>query len=416
MRRTRPRFAVLAFAALALVSCTSSVTTGEGTDTTATPPSRSTPPSRAAPTSAASSASAAATSPTSRAATSSAPALAPAQRVFAAMSERERVGQLLMVDCPSSGVADATRTAITRYHVGAVILDGTSYAGRAAIRGVTSQLRSLAPRAAGLFIATDQEGGQVQRLQGPGFSRIPDAVTQGRESTPTLLAQARTWGGQLRRAGVNLNLAPVLDVVPPGSTSNPPIGDLSREYGHSPITVTVAGITVANGMTAAGIDVTAKHFPGLGRVAGNTDTTAGVRDFVTTRHDAYLAPFRAAVQADVPFVMVSTAIYTKIDPANPAAFSRTIVTGMLRGDLGFRGVIISDDVGVAAQVAQFSPGQRAVRFVAAGGDVVLTVDATQAGPMTAALLARANADPAFKRLVDAAALRVLQAKQARGLL
>ena len=332
------------------------------------------------------------------------------------MSERERVGQLLMVDCPSSGVTDTTRTAIKRYRVGAVILDGTSYAGRATIAGVTAQLRSLAPRAAGLFIATDQEGGQVQRLQGPGFTRIPDALTQGQEPAPTLLAQARTWGAQLRRAGINVNLAPVLDVVPPGSTSNPPIGDLSREYGHTPTTVTVAGITVANGLRASGIDATAKHFPGLGRVAGNTDTSAGVRDFVTTRHDAYLAPFRAAVQAHVPFVMVSTAIYTRIDPANPAAFSPAIVTGMLRGDLRFPGVIISDDVGVAAQVARFSPGQRAVRFVAAGGDMVLTVDATQAGPMTAALLARAKADPVFSRLVDAAALRVLQAKQARGLL
>ena len=96
----------------------------------------------------------------------------------------------------------------------------------------------------------------------------------------------------------------------------------------------------------------------------------------------------------------------------PAAFSHTIVTGMLRDDLGFGGLIISDDVGVAKQVADRSPGQRAVDFVAAGGDIVLTVDAGQAGEMTAALLAKARADPAFKRQVDAAALRVLQAKQA----
>jgi beta-N-acetylhexosaminidase len=169
-------------------------------------------------------------------------------------------------------------------------------------------------------------------------------------------------------------------------------------------------------MRAAGIATTVKHFPGLGRVAGNTDTTGGVTDQVTTRHDAYLAPFAAAVQAGTPLVMMSTAIYTRIDPQHPAAFSPTIVTGMLRGDLGFRGLIISDDLGAARQVSGYSVGARAVDFIAAGGDIVLTVVANQAATMTQALLARAEADPSFKAKVDAAALLVLQEKQRLGLL
>lgn len=407
MMRRSNALVVLIVVPLALAACTSSGThSGPSTAATHTSAAGSVAP----PTTPASHTSTPRTSSTSAAPQSA------AQRVLGTMTLRQRVGQLLMVDCPSSGVSNATRTAITRYHVGAVILDGTSYAGRGAISGITAQLRGLAPVNAGLFIATDQEGGQVQRLQGPGFARIPDAVTQGQEPIDTLLRQAHTWGDQLRAAGININLAPVLDVVPPGSTANPPIGDLDREYGRTPLTVTLAGLAFANGMTEAGIDVTVKHFPGLGRVAGNTDTTSGVKDFVTTRDDPYLAPFRAAVQRNVPFVMISTAIYTKIDPANPAAFSHLIVTGMLRGDLGFRGVVVSDDVGAAAQVAQYSPGQRAVRFIAAGGDVVLTVIASQAAAMTDALVARAKTNPSFKRLVDAAALRVLQAKQARGLL
>jgi beta-N-acetylhexosaminidase len=118
----------------------------------------------------------------------------------------------------------------------------------------------------------------------------------------------------------------------------------------------------------------------------------------------------------VPFVMMSTAIYRRIDPTRPAAFSHSIVTGILRDEFGFHGVVISDDLGAAKQVAQYSPGQRAVDFVAAGGDVVLTVDASQAGEMTAALLRKARTSASFKRTIDAAALRVLQAKQARGLL
>jgi beta-N-acetylhexosaminidase len=332
------------------------------------------------------------------------------------MSERERVGQLLMVDSSTTGVGPATITAIQQYHVGSVILDGTSYAGLQETAAVTSQLQQLAPAGVGLFVATDQEGGLVQRLQGPGFTRIVSAVQQGMIAPATLRGYAAGWASQLRNAGVNVNLAPVLDTVPAGFGSNPPIGDLDREFGHIPRVVTTHGLAVARGMAAGGVDATVKHFPGLGRVTGNTDTSTGVTDDVTTRRDAYLAPFRAAASENVPFVMMSTAIYSRIDPGTPAAFSPTIVTGMLRGDLGYRGLIISDDLGGAKQVSGYGLGDRAVRFVAAGGDVVLTVDATQAATMTAALLAKAGRDPAFRRQVDAAALLVLQAKQARGLL
>ena len=114
--------------------------------------------------------------------------------------------------------------------------------------------------------------------------------------------------------------------------------------------------------------------------------------------------------------MMSTAIYSKIDPNTPAAFSPTIVTDMQRGDQGFRGVIVSDDLGHAVQVSNYSVGARAVKFLDAGGTMVLTVDATQAAAMTAAVAARAQADPAFKARIDQDALLVLQAKQARGLL
>lgn len=321
-----------------------------------------------------------------------------------------------MVDCSTTGVSPATSAAITQNAVGSVILDGTSYAGVQETRAVTSQLQRLVPGRVGLFIATDQEGGLVQRLQGPGFTRIVSAVGQGGIRPATLQGYAQGWANQLRQAGVNVNLAPVLDTVPAGSGPNPPIGDLDRQYGSTPGAVTAHGLAVIRGMSAAGVDVTVKHFPGLGRVTGNTDTTSGVTDRVTTRTDAYLSPFRAAIDAGVPFVMMSTAIYARIDPGTPAAFSRTIVTGMLRGDLGYRGLIISDDVGGAAQVSGYSVGERAVAFVAAGGDVVLTVDANQAATMTGALLSKAKSDPAFRRKVDAAALRVLQAKQQRGLL
>jgi beta-N-acetylhexosaminidase len=332
------------------------------------------------------------------------------------MSEAQRVGQLLMVDCPSTGVAPVTLAAITQNHVGAVILDGTSQLSVTQTAVITTQLQRAAPAGVGLLIATDQEGGEVQRLQGAGFAAIPSQLEQGTWAPATLQTDAQQWGQQLRAAGVNVDLAPVLDTVPTGNGSNPPIGDLDREYGHDPATVSAHGVAAVRGLGTAGVAATVKHFPGLGRVTGNTDTTSGVTDDVTTRADAYLAPFAAAIKADAPFVMMSSAIYARIDPSQPAAFSHTIVTGMLRDQLGFTGVVISDDLGAAVQVSGYSVGARAVDFVAAGGDLVLTVDATEAAAMTAALLAKTQDDPQFKAQVDTAALRVLEEKQRLGLL
>lgn len=331
------------------------------------------------------------------------------------MTDAQRVGQLFMVDCPSTFVAGSTVQAMQRYYVGSVILDGNSYLSVAQTKALTTSLENANPSAAKLFIATDQEGGLVQRLRGPGFSQLPAAVDQTGTGPTQLATQWTTWGTQLRSAGVSVDLAPVVDVVP-ANTANPPIGDLNRQYGSDPDTVTAASSAVLQGLAAAQVDATVKHFPGLGRVAGNTDTTSGVTDSVTSRHDAFLAPFSAAVQGGVPFVMISTAIYSRIDPQRPAAFSPTVITGMLRGDLGFTGVVISDDLGNAAQVRGYSLGDRATAFIGAGGDIVLTVDATQAAAMTSAVLARAKTNAAFRAQVDAAALRVLEAKSSRGLL
>ncbi|MGH8963232.1 MAG: glycoside hydrolase family 3 N-terminal domain-containing protein [Jatrophihabitantaceae bacterium] len=356
------------------------------------------------------SASSTGSAPTSPSPTSS------AQIQLETMSLPERVGQLFMVDCPSTGVGQASATAITRYHVGSVILDGNSDLGVEGTAAVVARLQKLITRGPQLFVATDQEGGEVQRLRGSGFSAIPSALEQGTQNPGQLKVNTTVWAGQLRAAGINVDLAPVLDTVPANFGSNPPIGDLDREFGHDPETVSSHGVAVTAGLAAAGVDATVKHFPGLGRVSANTDTTAGVTDSVTTRHDPYLAPFAAAIRAGAPFVMVSTAVYSRIDPTHPAAFSKTVVTGMLRDDLGFKGVVITDDVGAAKQVSGYPVGARAVDFITAGGDMVLTVDATQAAAMTQAVLAKAQSSPAFKALVDAAALRVLQAKQARGLL
>jgi beta-N-acetylhexosaminidase len=175
--------------------------------------------------------------------------------------------------------------------------------------------------------------------------------------------------------------------------------------------------TVVSAAQGAGILTTLKHFPGLGRVTANTDTAAVVTDPVTTAGDPQVALFGALARAPAaPFVMVSLATYPQLDPAQPAAFSPAVVTGLLRGRLGYAGVVVSDDLGSARAVAAVPAGQRAVRFLAAGGTVVLTVTAAVLPGMEDAVLAASDADPAFAARVDAAARTALLAKARAGLL
>ncbi len=217
---------------------------------------------------------------------------------------------------------------------------------------------------------------------------------------------------------MNLNLAPVLDVVPRAlGASNQPIGRYDRAYGSAPREVASHGLAFARGMDAAGVLPVVKHFPGLGAVRGNPDVSVNVVDTTTTPTSGAVVPFRAAVDAGIPMVMVSSARYARLDPAELALFSEAIVTGLLREDLGFTGVVITDDVGAAAAVRAEAPvAARAIRVLEAGGDLILTVQAQDVPKMARAMTERAERRPAFARLVDASAERVLTAKDAAGIL
>ncbi|MEA5055816.1 MAG: glycoside hydrolase family 3 N-terminal domain-containing protein [Propionicimonas sp.] len=332
-----------------------------------------------------------------------------------AMSLAEQAGQLVMVGV--SGDLDATeRKAITKYHLGAVILMGTSQRGVAKTATLTSRLQKL-DVPAGVLIGVDQEGGLVQRLKGQGFDTILSAAKQAKLDRDELLAKATRWGGQLAKAGVQLNLAPVADVVPKANLkTNEPIAKLGRGYGTDPEAVAAKVETFIAGMHAGGVGTAVKHFPGLGAVKGNTDFATRVVDSTTTADSPLLGPFRSAVQASSPTdaVMVSSAVYTKIDGKHQAMFSPAVI-GILR-DWGFDKVVISDDLGAAKALSAVPAKQRAVRFVAAGGDLAVTVDTALAGPMATGLVERARSDAGFARQLTAAAARVLALKQSYGLI
>ena len=338
---------------------------------------------------------------------------------LAGWSLEEKVGQLMMVGVDATTPKQSSNEAVDTHHVGNIFIAGRTTAGSQATQKVigsfTGRVGSATTHNTPMLVATDQEGGEVQVLSGSGFSDIPSAMDQSTQPRDQLEAAARTWGKELADVGVNMNLAPVADLVDIARpASNEPIGRWGREYGHDAATVSSQAGAFAEGMQASKVIPTYKHFPGLGRVKDNTDTSAGVVDSTTTRSadTAVSVIFGAAIAAGAPVIMVSSATYSLIDPSAPAVFSSTIVTDMLRREMGFSGVVITDDVSAAVQVQDVSAGDRAVRAIRAGCDIVLaSADPTVAADMVKALIATARSDPAFAARVDESATRVLNLKK-----
>lgn len=329
----------------------------------------------------------------------------------------QKAGQLLMVGAETSGDQATALDAVSTHHVGNVFIAKPTRSGAGSVRDIVASLTGLVgpetTHDAPMLVATDQEGGQVQVLGGDGFSDIPPASEQAAASGDDLVAKAQGWGQEMADVGITMNLAPVADLVDiPNPSDNGPIGKWEREYGHDVETVLDRATAFAQGMEAAGVIATYKHFPGLGRVTANTDTASGVTDDVTARsEDPAVSVFADAIGKGAKVIMVSSAIYSLIDSSAPALFSSVVVTDMLRGDLGFTGVIITDDVSAAAQVQDRTPAERAVQAVRAGCDIVLaSADAAVVADMAQALVTEAQGDPAFAKRVDESAARVLALK------
>lgn len=341
-----------------------------------------------------------------------------AQQTAADLTPKQKAAQLVLVAMTPSTIGTAG-SQITDGNASGVFLLG-GWNGIPTALKATDQIHALSKDADGIgnWVAIDQEGGEVQQLTGPNIVEIPSAVSQGGMDPAALQAEAKIWASSLAEAGADINLAPVADVVPADiGSKNAPIGLYNRQYGSTPETVTPSVIAFMQGMQDAGVIPTVKHFPGIGRILGNTDTTAvGISDETATADDPALQPFQAAIDAGAPMIMVSTALYPKLDPQNKAAFSSAIVTDLLRTQMGFGGVVISDDLGAAKSVADIPVGERLTKFIDAGGDVVLTADPPQAATMNSAAVDKYGADPVFAGKVDAAVERVLTLKDEHDLL
>jgi beta-N-acetylhexosaminidase len=245
----------------------------------------------------------------------------------------------------------------------------------------------------------DQEGGEIRTLSWAG----PAAGQPSQGDTAAVRRSARQTGRQLSRAGVNVNLAPVADV--PGGAA-PVMG--FRAFDGDPRGIAARTGASIEGMRSAGVAATAKHFPGLGRAQVNTDDGSAL---VTGPVTADLVPFRAAVEAGAPLVMLSHALYPELDAHRIASQSRSIVTGLLRRQLGFDGVIVTDSMEAQAVLARSGVAEAAERSVRAGADLVLLTGSASWNEVFPRLLEAAQDDPGFRARVRESAARVLLLKR-----
>jgi len=301
------------------------------------------------------------------------------------------VGQTIVVRMPGRVPTPSFLARIRAGQVGGVVLFGENF-GPAGPGALVAELQAAALGGGNppLLIAIDQEGGIVKRLPGAPTLAPPQMASPGIART-----QGTATARNLRRFGINVDLAPVLDVGRGGFIT-------PRTFGTTPRTVAVLGSAVAVGLMAGAVMPTAKHFPGLGYAPTTTDTSRVVVRASRSALSADLVPFRIVIASGVPIVMVATASYPGLGVRVPAALSRTIVTGLLRTTLAFRGVVITDALDTGAVTTYVSPAKAALLAIRAGADMVMAAGTTSRG-------ADATSKAAYVALVRAVETRGLSA-------
>jgi beta-N-acetylhexosaminidase len=282
------------------------------------------------------------------------------------MSVRDMVGQMFVVSVGGTRPDYYIEKMVRKRNIGGVILFGYNMKSEGQVESLTGRLQQLAIKtepAVPLFVAVDQEGGDI--ASAPWVAPQPAAAEVGSRGDPSEAHDiAATMGRQLLRAGINTDFAPVVDTGFGAAIGN-------RSYGEDPELVARMGAAAVEGFEEAGVVSAAKHFPNHGPATSDSHVSLPV-----IRHDAKtlqsydLPPFEAAIEAGVPMVMVGHLVYPAIDPHHPASLSRDAIS-MLRTDLGFDGVVVTDDLAMAGAKSGGTPAEAAVEAVEAGADLLL---------------------------------------------
>lgn len=337
---------------------------------------------------------------------------------LASMSLRDKVAQMVMVGFKEPQISEHARKMIADYHVGGIILFLRNFENPLQVARLNNDLQALSEQACGLplLISTDQEGGMVARLVQDATVFPGNMALGATRSVDYAYQAAKMSAEELRAVGVHVNFAPVLDVN--NNPANPVIG--VRSYGECPDLVAELGVAAVRGYQDGGVIATLKHFPGH----GDTDTDSHLA-LSAVNHDRQrldeveLKPFRAAIAAGAGAVMTAHVTFPAIDPTPglPATLSQPVLTGLLREELGFKGLIFTDCMQMKAISDNFGTAQAAVMTVKAGADCVLVCHTLEMQIQAIeGLWAAVERGEISEERIDQSVRRLLAAKEQLGLI
>jgi len=324
-------------------------------------------------------------------------------------SLRREIGQLLIGSLPGTTITQEMQSLAREFQLGGVTLFKRNIEAPEQVAELSNDLQDLSSELP-LWVAVDQEGGRVARLRAP-FTEWPPMATLGRAGDGTLAHRfASALAAELTAVGITLDYAPVLDIHT--NPKNPIIGD--RALAEDAETVAKLGARIIRGLQENGVAACGKHFPGHGDTSVDSHLALPLVEHPPDRiRRVECVPFREAIRNDVAFIMTAHILVPALDEQKPATLSPAIVRGMLREELGFNGVILSDDLEMKAIADTYSVPDAAVQAIAAGCDGVLVCRAhstnavedaeVQAAVLEAIVHAVEDGRIPFKRAEDALA-------------
>jgi len=342
-----------------------------------------------------------------------------AQQVIDRMTLEQKVGQVFMLGFTGTSLDDDNRALIRGLHLGGVTLFGRNIENAQQLAELDRQLQTVADPVP-LFISVDQEGGLVVRVT-DGATIFPGNMAVGATGDPALARQvAQASATELLAMGVNMDLAPVVDVNT--NPLNPVIG--VRSFGSNADLVTKFAAQAVDGVQSMGVSAVAKHFPGHGDTSVDSHRDLPVVPYPLERLQSLeLLPFQAAMQAHVDGIMTAHLYLPNIEPQQdlPATLSPRVLTGLLRDQLGYQGLILTDALDMDAIKKDHSPASAAVEAFEAGADMLLiaginTDDRMRLGDGPPALLAAVQSGRVSEARLNESVLRILEAKASRGIL
>jgi beta-N-acetylhexosaminidase len=283
----------------------------------------------------------------------------------------QNVGRLFIAGIPGPEVDLDTMSLIKNYHLGGIIVFSRNIRDPLQLARLCMNLQKVSMEDSGfpLFLAVDQEGGRVARLK-PPFTQFPGNEAIGRSPDPeqSALHFASITAKEMTLVGLNMNMAPVLDVAQPNMDSHL----VGRPFSHDPLLAAKLGKIVISTMQQSGVMAVAKHFPGLGNADLDPHRDLPLINATSEEMESiHLVPFASAIEAHVSSIMVSHAVYPALEPGIPATLSTRIITILLRKQMSFSGLIISDDLEMGAIAKERGLPQGAADAFEAGIDLLL---------------------------------------------